>query len=799
MIFVLLIGAEILFKKIMIKKYLLATTIFIVVAATHAQTIFKGKVVDEQNIPLVGVAIISQTNNNEGTITDTEGNFSIQLHDGKVTVSIMGYKTKQLTLQVNGKTTIALTDAIESLDEIIISASREIQKRQEVAASIGLLTSKQIEETKAIGIEQLVNQVPGVFMSTSKASSNEQHMMATRSPISTKSLFLYVEDGLPIRPVAVFNHNALLEMNNTTFDRVEVLKGPASSIYGSEAIGGSFNFITKNPKKNFGGSVGFQINDLGLAKYELEASTTLKEKYGFYIGGHHVRRDDGLIDHSDYEKSAITFKNVNDFSESIQWVNSLTYIDYRSDMTGSLSEKNYTDGNYESNETFTEREAKALRFRSTLNKVWNDAHKTAFHFLYRNNEMGQIPSYRIKQNRNGGVLDGTGSGEINLNKFKSYVGLVQHKVDFNFANSTLIVGVTTDFSPQTYEAEAIDVVVDASTAQNTDYSVREGEYLLKYQADIFNYAGYAQFEIEPLDMVKLTGALRYDGFSYDYDNLDEGNSGVNDTKVRYTNFAPKLGANFNLSKNLGIYSSYSKGFSPPQIATLFRNGKNTTETAFTLKPSKFHNYEIGGYFIIPSKLKVDIAIYQLDGIDRLISIENENGDYEQKNAGKTRSTGVELGVKYNILDNLFLNYNGSYATHKYLSFYENNVDYSNTDMPTAPSYIANTTLNYKPIESLLLTLEHEQIGKYNTSFEGQAVVGTDGNGDPIYGATIYDGHHLFNFRANFKYRQFEIWGQALNVFDKLNAVRASYNAWSKENTYSIGNPRAFHFGVKYNF
>ena len=762
-----------------------------------SQTIFKGKVVNNQNNPIVGATVVSLTNKNKGTITGIEGNFSIKLKEGKVQVSSIGYETKKVRLTNNNL--IVLKKAIESLEEVIVSASRETQKRQEVSASIGLLTEKQIKETKAFGIEQLVNQVPGVFMSTSKASSNEQHFMATRSPISTKSLFLYVEDGLPIRPVAVFNHNALLEMNNTTFGRVEVLKGPASSIYGSEAIGGSFNFITKNPRKDFGGSVGFQINDLGLIKYELEASTTVKEKHGFYVGGHHIRRDNGVVGHSDYEKTAISFKNVNDFSESLKWTNSFTYIDYRSDMSGSISEKNYTDGNYESNQTFTEREAKAFRFRTTLDKHWNDSNKTSFNFMYRNNEMNQIPSYRIKQNRVSGVLDGTGRGEINSNKFKSYVGLVQHKVDFNFANSSIIVGATTDFSPQTYQAENIDVVVDVTSAQNTNYSVKKGDYILKYQADIFNYAGYAQFEISPLEKVKLTGALRYDGFTYDYDNLDEANSGVQDTKVTYTNFSPKLGVNLNLTKRAGIYSNYSKGFTPPQVGTLFRNGKNTTGNAFTLKPAEFHNYELGAYFTIPSKLKVDVAIYQLDGINRLVSIRNNSGDFIQKNAGKTRSMGIELGMKYNVLNNVYVNYSGSYATHEYLSFFDNNVDYSNTDMQTAPKYISTNSLNYKPISDLLLTLEHEQIGKYNTSFEGQAVVGKDNLGNDVFGTSTYQGHSVLNLRVNYTYKQFEIWGQALNIFDKLYAVRASYSRWSKQNTYSVGNPRAFHFGVKYNF
>ncbi|CAL2103999.1 TonB-dependent receptor [Tenacibaculum sp. 190130A14a] len=763
-----------------------------------SQTIFKGKIVNTQNEPIVGAAVVSLNNKKTGSVSDVEGRFIIKLNSPKVIISSVGYISKEVILSPT-ENMVVLEFALQSLEEVVVSASREVQKRREVPASIGLLDANQIKETKAFGIEQLVNQVPGVFMSTSKASSNEQHFMATRSPISTKSLFLYVEDGLPIRPVAVFNHNALLEMNNTTFERVEVLKGPASSIYGSEAIGGSFNFITKKPRRDFGGSVGIQINDLGLTRYELEASTTLKEKYGFYIGGHHIRRDNGVVGHSDYEKTAISFKNVNDFSENLQWTNSVTYINYRSDMSGSISEKNYTDANYESNQTFTEREAKAFRFRSTLDKFWNGTNKTSFNFIYRNNEMNQIPSYRIRQNRVSGVLDGTGSGEINSNKFKSYVGLVQHKIDFNFANSSLIIGATTDFSPQNYEAENIDVIVDVATAQNTNYTVRNNDFILKYDADIFNYAGYVQFETTPLENIKLTGALRYDGFTYDYDNLDEGNSGVRDTKISYHNYSPKLGVNLNLTEKSGIYSSYSKGFTPPQVGTLFRNGKNTSGNAFSLKPAKFHNYEIGGYFTIPSKLKVDVAIYQLDGIDRLISIRDDFGNFVQKNAGKTRSRGVELGVKYQFLENLYLNYSGSYATHKYLSFFENNIDYSNTDMQTAPNYIATTSLNYKPIQNLLLTLEHEQVGSYNTSFEGQAVIGQDTLGADVLGTSTYKGHNILNLRANYTYKQFEIWGQALNIFDTLYAVRASYSRWSKQNTYSIGNPRAFHFGVKYNF
>ncbi|MEX6626590.1 TonB-dependent receptor [Tenacibaculum salmonis] len=760
-----------------------------------AQTIYKGKITDKNNNPIIGATIISS--NNKGTASDFEGGFSIKLKNSKVKITTVGYQTKIVTL-LNKLNTIQLEEDLESLEEVIISASREVQKRKDIPAAIGIVSEKDIEETKAFGIEQLVNQVPGVYMSTSMAASNEQHMMAIRSPISTKSLFLYLEDGLPIRPVAVFNHNALLEMNSTAFGRVEVVKGPASSIYGSEAIGGSINFMTKNPRKEFGGSVDIEANTLGLQKIGAEISTTVLDKHGFYVGVHKIRRVNGLLEHSDYEKFAITFKNVNDFSENLRWTNTVSFIDFRSDMgSSSLSEENYLAGKYKSNHTFAERVATTLRFRTTLDKKWNDNNKTSFNFIYRNNEMNQIPSYRISTR--------SPFGEINSNKFTSAVGLVQHKIAFNFADASLIVGGTVDYSPQDYYAKKIEVTYNEDTQKFVSYKMTD-LYNMFYQADILNYATYAQFEISPLDNLKLTAAVRYDGFSYDYDNKDEGASGVEDQKVTYNNVSPKVGLNYNITNKSGIYSNYSKGFTPPQIGSLFRNSGIEGE-AYKLKPANFDNYEIGGYVTVNSDIKLDVAVYRLDGKNRLVTTSDDSGNYLQQNAGKTRSQGVELGFNWKILNNLTFDYNGSYATHKYLDFDEavidnktktySKIDHSNTDMQIAPNYIASMSLKYQPIDDLLLTLQHEQIGKYNTSYENQVTIGEDALGNDIKGTAVYDGHHLFNLKAVYTYKKIDIWAQALNIFDELYSTRASYRYG--KNSYSVGAPRAFHFGMKYNF
>ncbi len=761
---------------------------------SYAQKNYQGKIVDNSNNPLLG-ATITETNNTSNTVmSSTEGYFSITLNSSnEITVSFLGYITRNIKLSASN-TIIRLTEDNVVLEEVLVtSASREIQKRSEIPGSISSISTKTIKETKAFGIDQLVNQVPGVFMSTSRAASNEQHFMAVRSPISTKALFLYLEDGLQIRPTSVFNHNALLEMNDISYRRIEVLKGPASSIYGSESIGGSFNFITKNPTEKLSGSIGFQTNDIGLTRYEFEVSDTTNDTFGFYVGGHHVKRKDGPIEHSDYEKFALTFKTVFDFSTTTKWTTVLDIVDYRSDMSGSLSESDYQGGNYESDQTFTEREALAFRMRSTLDKFWNDKNKTSFNFVYRDNKMNQNPSYRIRQFRNQGQLTGFGSGEINSNQFKSFVGLIQHKLDFNFSNSSLIIGATGDFSPQTYLAETTNVIVDTDTGRNTDFSINTGDFILNYEADIFNYAGFFQYEITPLESLKITAALRYDGFEYTYDNQTDGVVGVDDSVDTYNNLTPKLGLNYNFSSTTGVYANYSQGFAPPQVSTLYRN-RNELQG---IKPSSYDNYEIGGYYSIPSKLKLDAAIYLLAGKNTLITQRDDNDNFFNTNAGKTRSYGIEYGITWNPIKDLSVTHNGSYAKHEYVVFFDNGIDYSDTERETAPNLLGTSLITYRKNFNdfvFSVTAEHELVGSYNTSFENQAE--TDA-GD--FTTSIYDGHNVFNLRASISYKDFEIWGHALNILDELYAARASYNRFRGENSYTIGNPRAFHIGLRYNF
>lgn len=671
---------------------------------------------------------------------------------------------------------------INSLNEIVVSGNREKQKRKDVPAAITVIDSDEIDQIKPIGVEQVVNNSPGVYISTSKASSNEQHFAAARSPITTRALFLYLEDGLPIRPTAVFNHNALLELNNIATERVEVLKGPASSIYGSESIGGSFNFITKNPTKELTGSIKSEYNSLGLFSLGLEASTAITENTGIYIGTSHKQRRGGPFGHSDFEKTSSTVKLVSKLSDKIQWTNHLDAVDFRTDTSGSLGQEDYDNRNYESDQTFTERDALAVRYRSTFDAEWSENNKTSFSQIFRYNELGQIPTFRISQ-RNG-------TGEINNNKFRSFAGLLQHKLSIPDSRLSIIGGASIDFSPQDFVANVTNVEFDEETRINTSFTIDNDNFISNYNADLLNYAFYTQADFKPFEIVTLTAGLRYDKFEYDFQNNIE-NGDVEDGITSYDNLAYKLGININPANNLGFYANAATGFTPPQASTLYRSaGEDNTG----LKPSEFLNLELGTYFEPVKGLEVELAGYFLEGRDTLLSIRDEADVIFNRNAGETESFGVEYGVTYKLSKILTISHNGSFANHRYVDFQDGLDDFSDTDRETAPKLIGNSKLILSPVKNFTASLSHELIGKYNTSFENQA---TDADGNPT--TTTYAGHNVFDLLFSLKQNKFEFWIHLLNVLDKQHANRVSYSTFRNENSFTVGNERAIHGGVKYNF
>lgn len=758
-------------------------TILILLSTTliYAQTTYTGKIIDQQNQePLMGVNLwIERTQT--GATTDISGAYNLEAAaNDEITISFVGYAT-QTIMAKDLQTLTALEANIAELRDVVVSASRSQQSRYEVPASISTITSTTIDDAQATSLDQLLNKTPGVFMVD---LGNEQHSMAIRQPLSYKSLFLYLEDGLPIRPTGVFNHNALLEMNQANIAQIEVIRGPSSSLYGSEAIGGAINFITIRPTAKPTASIRLQANNLGYKRADLRAAATFG-KFGLAISGYYANRRNGFRAHSDLDKLGLTLKATYAISERDFLSADVTAIDYRSDMTGSLDSAAFYSRSYSSLHTFTNRDVWALRSKINYNRYWNDQSKTSAVLFFRDNSIKQVPSYRVRDdwspwgnptgNRN------LAHGESNDNSYQSFGALVQHRQAFDFWKTALTVGASIDYSPNTYKANYISIT-RSDEGIYTNYNNEMDSMLTDYEVGLVNPAAYVQAELSPFKGFKVVLAARYDAFVYNYNNNlpSSAFSGAPDNVDQFWALTPKIGLSYNIKNQVGFYANYSQGFVPPQIGELYRGVKVPV-----LQPAQYNNYELGGWLnLLKNKLRFDWSVYWMDGYNEIISVLLDNGERVNQNAGQTRHQGVEYGLYYTPIEDVSIRVSGSNAVHTFLDYVENGTDFSGKSMPQAPSWIFNSEVIYKPrfVKGLRVGVEMMHMNAY---FMDAA------------NSKTYPGFLIFNARAGYMFKGFEIWCNVLNFTNQLYSPNARLSRWGERIT--VGEPLSVNVGIGYSF
>ena len=300
-----------------------------------AQNSIKGKIFDAASKEPVQGATVNCVHDgcNSLAITDSYGGFSMRCnHCESVSITSIGYAAQEVKLYTDNNI-ISLSPSQSLLQQVIVSANRgEGVKRSMAPVAVSTLSNKTIQDTKPTTIDQVLNKVSGVNM---VSLGNEQHQMSIRQPMTTKSLFLYLEDGIPVRTTGLYNHNALLEMNMASVKSIEVIKGPSSSLYGSEAIGGVVNMITAAPTAVPVLKLSAQGNDIGYKRGDLLAASA-KENGDLFLAATMLIKEMDTLEYSDFQKSTITARIDYRFSEKTTLSNSVTWLKYYSDMSGGI-------------------------------------------------------------------------------------------------------------------------------------------------------------------------------------------------------------------------------------------------------------------------------------------------------------------------------------------------------------------------------------------------------------------------------------------------------------------------------
>ncbi|MBP1225079.1 TonB-dependent receptor [Flavobacterium sp. 1355] len=703
------------------------------------------------------------------------------------------------------------TTSTQELENVFVTANRTATLRKETPVAISKLTAKTINEAKATAVYEIINKTPGVLMVN---LGNEQHMMSIRQPMTTNAYYLYLEDGLPIRPMGIFNHNALLEINQFNLQSIEVVKGPVSSLYGPEAVGGTINLISLKPPVDPEFKFGVQADNYGYRRFQAAGGATIG-KIGFHIAGISSLQENGWMTYSDYNKDNLNARIDYNISPSTRLISNTMYGKYYSDMSGSVNEEAFNNRTYKSTTDFTYRKSDALRTRLTLEHDWNDNSSSYITAYLRDNKLGQNPSYGIKWNPDPTKPDPyypsqknnpeIAYGEVNSNNFKSYGVTGQHIQKFDFLNTKLVAGALYDYSPVMYWAYRTDLRAILNPGEIGKQTVEHYELIeerpdLKiadYSADIFNTAGYAQLSFNLIEKLLITIGGRYDNMKINYDNALDNSTG---SKV-YDKATFKIGINYNPVDFAGFYGNYSQGFAPPGITSIFRTKPGTGGTTgvpadfyYNLEPATFNNYEVGGWIsLFENKLNFDYAFYYMEGKNELLSIKLPDNSTDYRSAGETRHKGIEFGASYKPSKEFNIRLGGTYAQHTYIDFKLSDKpsdpvqNLNGKEMPAAPKWSGNSEVSYYPnwLPNLRTSIEWQLVGSY---YQDQI------------NTVKYDGYNLFNARIGYQWKKIEIYGNVLNLTDKLYAYNVSRaNTTGAQPTYTAAAPRTFVFGIQYNF
>ena len=686
----------------------------------------------------------------------------------------------------------AVAQTSTALDTIVVSGSRSATKLSETPVSIGSVSRAQWDADKPKSVGEITNRIPGVHWND---LGNEQHSMAIRQPISTNAVYQYLEDGIPIRPLGVFNHNALNEINMNGSGGVEVVKGAASSLYGSNAVGGTVNFLTQRASRTPTGHVGIRHDNTdGFTRLDFGASNTWGD-LGLRFSHYSSQRDThNWQQYSGGKKDSFTLRGDYSLSDKSWLRASLVHTNLDSDTPGSLFENDFRTNPGKSINTFTWRKDKTTRANLAWEGETPQGGLTTVTLFARNNDHGQLPNYTIS-----GCSGATCKGTLNNNHVASLGVDVKHEQKLDRLRARLVTGVYIDRSQNDYVSDTLKVVRDVPTGRYISYtlnSVANPSGVRNYGAGIANDAAFAQLEFSPTEKIRVVAGGRYDSIRYDFkNNLTPGsNYGAANEMRSFAKFSPKLGGTYAISPSSSVYSNLSMGFTPPEVSQLY--GKTAIPE---LNSATYDNVEVGWRALLASGIRLDSALYQLNGKDTIVSYTSEIGDSYNKNAGNTRSRGLELSLNQDLrgwAGEWDWRVGATWAEHTFVSYRVSDKvgaieDYSGKDMPQAPSHTITAQVGWKFTPASRVALGLVKQGSYWMN-----------NANTVR----YAGHTLLNLTASHRLGDgWEVWGQVRNLTDKLYSDNASSSYKSgaykpnEQNTYAAGAPRSVMLGLNKSF
>ncbi|MCF6148881.1 MAG: TonB-dependent receptor [Candidatus Kuenenia sp.] len=471
-------------------------------------------------------------------------------------------------------------ETYELAEEIVVTATRTEKSVKEVGSSVSVITEEDIKKSKKPLILDVLRQVPGIEVSRTQGIGGTTSIFMRGGNSSHTLVFV---DGVEMNsPTTDYFNFANFTTDN--IERIEILRGPQSTLYGSEAIGGVINIITKKGKGDTKVNLG---TEYGMQETYRETFSVSggKEHFDYAVGGSYLKihgisnassgtEDDGYENFTGSARFGFDFLDDGRIDTMLRGSHADFELDDFAWGVGAVDD----DNEYQTTDE--------ILFSTKISKTFFDM---------------WTPSFLVSVND----TDLRGFDSANeYDEFGIYTRTwkAEHQSDFTlFDINTVTIG---------YE-----------------YEVEEGESEGKFDTTTRNNSIFFQEQIELFESLNLTAGLRYDkhssfGTHYTY-------------RTTGSYYIEEIGTRF--------HGSWGTGFKAPSFNELFYPNYGNHD----IEEEESEGWDFGvEKEIIKDSLKIDITYFENDFEDLITSAVQPDGSYLATNVGEAESEGIEVGLSY---------------------------------------------------------------------------------------------------------------------------------------------------------
>lgn len=569
----------------------------------NAQNSITGTISDQDSIPLPE-ATIYIPDLNKGTATNNDGRYRItNLPNGKISIqySYIGYINQVVTVEVNNENkilNIILIPTTVEAGEIIISGGyNSTQHGNAVKVDVLKLDMHSIKSTP--NFSEMLTRVPGVDM-ISKGSGVSKPVIRGLS----MNDILILNNGVRFENYQYSSHHPL-GIDEFGIENVEIIKGPASLLYGSDAIGGVINFIKEKPASvgTVEGDYNMQLfsNTLGMSNnFGIKGST------GKFFGG--IRA--GNKSNSDFLQGGGDFVPNSRFNE--------VSVKMNAGYTGKAgTTKLFYDYNNQKLGLVEDEAIEQVAGRGRKNSIWYQEFNT--HLLSLQNKI-YIGKSRLEINsayQNTGLIH---FGEAGIHEIEMRLSTLTYESILHLPSNSIS-----------------EYIIGFQGLNQVNKNQDNRETILLPDARINNYSLFTLLQYTFFRKLKLQTGLRYDNKSIVTESVGlQSNAEIYRPPVNnsYGSFSGSFGATFNYNEDLLFRSNIAAAYRTPNLAELTSNGPHELR------------FEKGDEKLVPENSReIDLSLHY--HIDNLIF--DMSGFFNKINnyifitpSGDTTNTGMSI-------------------------------------------------------------------------------------------------------------------------------------------------------------